>query len=66
MRAGGDHLGGQDAGRAVESGEGLVELGHVAADRGSLLDEVDLEAGVGDLEVALMPRCRRPRPGWPG
>jgi hypothetical protein len=50
MRAGGDHLGGQDAGRAVEGGEGLVELGHVAADRGVLLDEVDLEAGIGQLE----------------
>ena len=45
-----DHLRGEDAGRAVERRERLVELGHVAADRRLALDEVDGEAGVGDLE----------------
>ena len=50
MAARGHHLRGEDAGRAVERREGLVELGHVAADRRLALDEVDREAGVGDLE----------------
>ncbi len=47
------HLGRQDAGRAVERREGLVELGHVAADRRLALDQVDLVAGVGQLERRL-------------
>ena len=51
--AGLGHLGREDAGRAVQGGEGLVELGHVAADAGALLDEVDVVAGVGQLERGL-------------
>ena len=50
MGAGRDHPRGQDARRAVERRERLVELGHVAADRGLALDQVDREARVGDLE----------------
>ena len=52
------HLRGEDAGGAVEGRERLVELGHVPADRRLALDEVDREAGVGDLE-------RRRDPGDP-
>ena len=47
------HLRREDAGRAVERGEGLVELGHVAADARLALDEVDVVAGVGQLERGL-------------
>ena len=49
----GDHLGCQDAGGAVERGEGLVEHGHVAADRAGALHEVHLLAAIGDLERRL-------------
>src|SRR5208283_5409675 len=41
------HLRGQDAGGAIEGGEGLIELGHVAADGRFPLHQVDLLAGVG-------------------
>ena len=54
------HARGQDAGRAVEGGEGLVELRHVAADRGLALDEVDGEPRVGQLEGGLDPRDPAP------
>ena len=47
VRADLGHLRRQDAGRAVEGGEGLVELGHVPADGGLALDQIDLLAGVG-------------------
>ena len=47
VRADRGHLGRQNAGRAVQRREGLVELGHVAADGRLALDEVDLLAGVG-------------------
>ena len=47
MRADLGHLRRQDARRAVQRREGLVELGHVPADRGLALDQVDLLAGVG-------------------
>ena len=53
MLADGDHLRGEDAGRAVERGEGLVELGHVPADGPRALHQVDLLVGVGDLEGRL-------------
>src|SRR5450756_78734 len=43
----------EDALRAVEGGEGLAELAHVAADRGFLLDEDHLVAAVGDVERRL-------------
>ncbi len=47
------HLGGPDAGGTIEGREGLVELQHVAADGGLLLDQVDLVAAVGDVERGL-------------
>ena len=47
------HLRREDAGGAVERREGLVEHRHVAADGAGALDEVDLLAGVGDLEGRL-------------
>ena len=40
------HLRSQNAGRAVQRREGLVELGHVPADGGLTLHEVNLLAGV--------------------
>jgi hypothetical protein len=43
----------QDAGRAIQGREGLVELGHVPADGRFALDQVDMEARVGDLERRL-------------
>ena len=49
----GEHLGRQDAGRAVERGEGLVELRHVAAEGRLALDQVDVIARVGDLQRGL-------------
>ena len=48
-----DHLGGQDAGRAVKRRKGLVELGHVPADGGLAFDQVDVDAGLGDVECGL-------------
>jgi hypothetical protein len=47
------HLGRQDARRAVQGRESLVELAHVPAHRGRLLDDVDLEARVRDIECGL-------------
>jgi hypothetical protein len=47
------HLRGEDAGGAVERGEGLVELGHVAADRRLAFHEVDVLAAVGEGERSL-------------
>ncbi|OPZ85249.1 MAG: hypothetical protein BWY76_01490 [bacterium ADurb.Bin429] len=44
------HFRGEDAGRAVEGGEGLVELRHVAADGRLALHQVDLLAGVGQRQ----------------
>ena len=48
-----DELGRQDARRAVAGGEGLVQLGHPAADGSRALDEVHLEAGFGQVERGL-------------
>ena len=53
LLAGRRHLGRQDAGRAVERREGLVEHRHVPADRRVLLDEVDLLARLRQLERRL-------------
>ena len=47
------HLGGQDTGGAVQGGEGLVDLGHLAADGGLLFHDVHLEARVGDIQRGL-------------
>ena len=49
LRTGG-HLRREDAGGAVQRGEGLVELGHVAADGRLALDQVDLLAGLGQRQ----------------
>ena len=67
VAAGVDHLGGQDAGRAVQGGKGLVELGHVPADGGLALDQVDVDAGLGDVQRGLNAgdaRRRPPAPPW--
>jgi hypothetical protein len=53
VAAGLNQLRRQDAHRAVVGGEGLVELGHRPADGGALLDEVYLDAGVGQVERGL-------------
>jgi len=54
-----DQLGCENSHRAVVGREGLVELGHVAADRRGLLDEVHPEAGgrevQGRLDAAYAP-----------
>ena len=49
-------LGADVAHRAVIGRERLIELRHVAADRRFLLDEVDLEALIGQIERGLHPR----------
>ena len=54
-RSADDHLRGEDACGAVESGEGLVELRHHAADGRLSLDQVDIVAGFGDVERGLDP-----------
>ena len=48
-----DHARREDAGRAVDGGEGLVELGHDPADGGLPLDDGHLEPGVGQVEGRL-------------
>ncbi len=48
-----DHARREDARRAVDGGEGLVELGHDPTDGGLLLDDGHLEAGVGQVERGL-------------
>ena len=48
-----DHLRGQDARGAVERREGLVDLGHLAADGRLLFDDIDLEAGLGNIQSRL-------------
>ncbi len=48
-----NHLGCQDAGRAVEGGEGLVKLGHMPADGRFALHQVDRESRVRDFQGSL-------------
>ena len=48
-----DELGRDDAGGAIAGREGLVQVRHHAADGGVALDEIDLEAGVGQIERGL-------------
>ena len=45
-----DHLGCLNADRAVHRGKSLVELSHVTADRGRLLNQVRLYLHVGEVE----------------
>ena len=51
-----DHLGRQNARRAVKRRERLVDLRHLAADGRLLLDDIDLKAGVRDIERGLNAR----------
>ncbi len=53
MLAHGEHLGGEDAGGAVQGGEGLVELGHVPADGRLALHHINVVAAVGDFQSRL-------------
>src|SRR6185369_6834520 len=48
-----DHFGGHDALGAVKRGEGLGQLGHVAADGGFPFDEDDVVPAVGNVEGGL-------------
>ena len=48
-----DHLGAEDAARAVDGGEGLVELRHLAADVAFAFHEEHVEARVGAVEGGL-------------
>jgi hypothetical protein len=43
----------EDSHGAVIGGEGLVQLGHDAADGGRLFDKIDVKAGVGQVESRL-------------
>ena len=47
-----DHLGAEDAARAVDGGEGLVELRHLAADVAFAFHEEHVEARVGAVQAA--------------
>ena len=47
------HFRGQDAGRTVQCGEGLIKLGHVPADGWFAFHQVDREARIGDFEGSL-------------
>ena len=49
----GGHLGGQDAGRAVQGREGFVEHGHIAADGGLTLHQMHLYARVRQIQGGL-------------
>jgi hypothetical protein len=51
-----DHLWGEDAGRAVQGGEGLVQLGHVSAYGLEALHEMDPVSGIRDIQGRLDPR----------
>jgi len=46
---------GEDAGGTVVGGEGLVELGHDAADADVLFHQIHLQAGIGQIEGSLNP-----------
>jgi hypothetical protein len=48
-----DELGRDDAGGAIAGRERLVQVRHHAADGGVALDEIDLEAAVGQVEGGL-------------
>ena len=48
-----DHLGAENAARAVDGGEGLVELRHLAADVAFAFHEEHVEARVGAVEGGL-------------
>jgi len=50
-----DQLGRDSAHGAVVGGEGLVELGHDAADADVLFHQIHLQAGIGQIEGSLNP-----------
>ena len=47
------HFGGQDTGGTVQCGEGLVDLGHFAANGGLFLYNIHLKACVGNVQSGL-------------
>ena len=53
MLCGLNHLGGQNTSSAVQGGEGLVQLSHLAADGGLGLHDIYGEAGVSDIQSGL-------------
>ena len=55
VRSDGHHFGRQDARGAVQRGEGLVQLGHVAADGLQSIHQVDPVAAVRDIQRGLNP-----------
>jgi hypothetical protein len=59
VAAGLDQLGRHDAHRAVVGREGLVELRHRPADGRACIREIDLEAGIGQVERCLHPTDAR-------
>ncbi len=48
-----DELGGLDAHGAVIGGEGLVQLGHLAAERRRFVDQIDPETRIGQIKSGL-------------
>ena len=54
-----DQPGRDGAHRAVVGGEGLVQLGHAAADGGALFHQRDVEAGIGQIQGGLHPADAR-------
>ena len=50
------HFGGEDTGRAVQRGERLIQLRHLAADGGRLFHDVHLVARVGNVQRGLNAR----------
>ena len=53
MIAGIHHFGREDAGGAIQRGEGLVELSHVPADGWFALHKVDREASIRNFKRSL-------------
>ena len=49
----GGHLRGQDTGGTIQSGEGLIKLGHMPADAWFLFDKIDLVSRIGNLQGGL-------------
>ena len=48
-----DQFGGEYSNGAVIGREGFVKLGHMAANGRCLIDQVDLEAGIGKIKRGL-------------
>ena len=54
------HFGSQDAGRTIQSGKGLVQLGHAPADAGLPFHQIHFEAGISDIQRGLDARYPAP------